>query len=199
MRHHTLNCTLTSSAGKKKSRGGPDHADDLNHLHCLESLPRAVTAELRTSESVSLSNSTICGTAPSIALTSSTGKRNKVVGLTVQMPKSLTLLGNFTEGNHSTMAYPGISVLEQLNYVWHHTFNLVDKFHWEKKQEVSRTVKMTKSLTLLGNLSEGKHSKSTNLSICVLECFNNIRNHTLDRLDEFHWKNIKSIAGPTSR
>lgn len=59
------------------------------------------------------------------------------------MPKSLTLLGNFTESNHSTMAYPRVSVLEQLNYAWHHTFHLLDKFHWNKEKEVSQTVQMT--------------------------------------------------------
>jgi len=47
---------------------------------------------------------------------------------------------------------------------------------------------MTKSLTLLGNFSEGKNSNSANRFIGVLECVNNIWNHTLDRLDEFHWK-----------
>ena len=64
---------------------------------------------------------------------------------------------------------------------------------------MSQTVQMTKSLTLLGNFSEGKHSKRANIFISVFECVNNIRNHTLDHLDEFHWKNMKSTGRPTEQ
>ena len=61
------------------------------------------------------------------------------------------------------------------------------------------TVQMTKSLTLFGNLSEGKHSKTASPGIGVLECVNNIRNHALNNLDKFHWKDIKSTGGPTEQ
>jgi len=69
----------------------------------------------------------------------------------------------------------------------------------KRNQEVGQTVQTTKLLTLLGNLSEGKHSQSANPFIGVLECVDNIRNHTLDRLDELHWKSMKSTGGPTKQ
>lgn len=58
---------------------------------------------------------------------------------------------------------------------------------------------MTNSLTLLGNLSEGKQSQTANPSISVLECVKNVRNHNLDHLDEFCWKNMKSTGEPTKQ
>ena len=60
---------------------------------------------------------------------------------------------------------------------------------------MSLTVQMTKSLTLLGNFSEGRHSIKANPFIGILQRVNNKRNQTLDRLDKFHWKNMKSPDG----
>jgi len=48
--------------------------------------------------------------------------------MTVQMTKSLTLLGNFTEGSDSTMANPRMAVLEHINNMWHLAHKHLDKF-----------------------------------------------------------------------
>ena len=81
MRGTAFSTALASSAGKKKSSGGPDCTDSyIDHLRCLEISPRAFAAELRTPNSLSLSNSTIRGTAFSIALESSAGKKKSSGG-----------------------------------------------------------------------------------------------------------------------
>ena len=50
----------------------------------------------------------------------------------MQVSKSLTLLGKFTKGSHGKTANLWIRVVEKLNYVWHHVFYHLDKFHWKK-------------------------------------------------------------------
>ena len=120
--------------------------------------------------------------------------------MTVQMVKLPTLLGNFTEDSHGMVANKKRFVIEQLNYAWHHNFHLLDKFRWKKiNWEMSLTVQMTKSLTLLGKVSKGTHSRRANPFISILERINHKRNQTLDRLDKFHWKNMKSTGGPTKQ
>jgi len=54
------------------------------------------------------------------------------VGLTVEMSKSLTLLGKFAEGSHSRTANPFIGVLEQINNMRDRALNCLDKFRWRK-------------------------------------------------------------------
>jgi len=44
---------------------------------------------------------------------------------------------------------------------------------------------MMKSLTLLGNFAKGLYSKNANPKVGVLECIDDVRHHTLNRLDEF--------------
>jgi len=51
-----------------------------------------------------------------------------------------------------------------------------------------------KSLTLLGNVAKGLYSKRVNPKVGVLvpQCIDDVRHHTLNRLDEFRWnKEVK--------
>jgi len=113
------------------------------------------------------------------------------VGLTVQRSKSLTPLGNFTEGIHSTIANVFTGVLEQINNMRDRALNCLDKFRWRKGIKRGArlvTVQMTKSLTLLGNFNEGSHSRMAIPRSRVLDHINDIRHHSLNFLDKFRWK-----------
>jgi len=158
---------------RKKSGGGPKPCRWLNHLP-------------RTSNLVSLSNSSMLGTAFFIALSSSAGKIKSRGRLAKQMMKSLMLLWKFTKSSHSRITNQYLSILEHNNNMWHHNFNCFDRLLWKKNQEVGLIAHMTKSLTLLWNFTKGSHSRSTNTWIAVLEHINNVRHHTLNCLDKFH-------------
>jgi len=113
-------------------------------------------------------------------------KVNQEVGLTVQTAKSLTLLPNFTKGTHSIITYPFTGVLDHINNMRHHALNCLGKFRW-KKESRGLTMQVTKSLTLLRDFTDGSHSRMANQCISVLEHINNMRHHTLNHFDKFHW------------
>ena len=72
------------------------------------------------------------GTTLSMALTSSAGIKKLRDRPTVQMMKSLTLLGNFAKGFYSRIANIKVGVLQCIDDVWHHALNHLDEFRWKK-------------------------------------------------------------------
>jgi len=48
-------------------------------------------------------------------------------------------------------------------------------------------MQMMKSLTLLGNFAKNLYSRNANPKVCilVLQCIDDVRHYTLNRLDEF--------------
>jgi len=146
-----------SSAGKSSqevdwpSRWG-------NHLRCFEISPRAVTAESRTQNLLSLSITITCGTTPLIALISSAEKKESRGGPDCRW---LNYLRCFEISLRTVRAEWRIheSLSLSISTTTHGTtlsISLTSSAR-RKNQKVSWTMQIT--LTQLGKFTEGSHSR----------------------------------------